>query len=72
MSYRHLILGLLSERPMTGYDIKKRLCDTMSMIASPSYGAVYPTPHRLLEEGAATMAAQIKRYCWRATWDRTN
>lgn len=55
MSHRHLILGLLSESPMTGYEIKKRLCETMSMIASPSYGAVYPTLHRLLEEGAVTM-----------------
>jgi PadR family transcriptional regulator, regulatory protein AphA len=55
MSHRHLILGLLSESPMTGYEIKKRLCETMSMIASPSYGAVYPTLHRLLNEGAVTV-----------------
>jgi len=40
---------------MTGYEIKKRLCETMSMIASPSYGAVYPTLHRLLDEGAVTV-----------------
>ncbi|MBN1285481.1 MAG: PadR family transcriptional regulator [Anaerolineae bacterium] len=40
---------------MTGYDIRKRLCETMSMIASPGYGAVYPTLHRLLNEGAVTV-----------------
>lgn len=55
MSHRHLILGLLLEAPMSGYDIKKRLSETMSMIASPGYGAVYPTLHRLFEEGAVTM-----------------
>lgn len=55
MSHRYLVLGLLSESPMTGYEIKKRVCETMSMIASPSYGAVYPTLHRLLKEGAVTM-----------------
>jgi DNA-binding PadR family transcriptional regulator len=52
MSHRYLVLGLLSEAPMTGYDIKKRVCETMGMIASPSYGAVYQVLHRLLEEGA--------------------
>ncbi len=55
MSHRHLILGLLSESPMSGYDIKKRLGESMSMIASISYGAVYPTLHRLLEEKAVTV-----------------
>lgn len=55
MSHRYLVLGLLSERPMTGYEIRKRVCETMSMIASPSYGAVYPILHRLLREGAVTM-----------------
>jgi DNA-binding PadR family transcriptional regulator len=53
---RYLILGLLIEAPMTGYTIKKRVCETMHMIASPSYGAVYPTLHRLLEEGAVTVS----------------
>ena len=55
MSHRYLVLGLLSESPMTGYDIKKRVCETMGMIASLSYGAVYATLHRLLEEGAVTV-----------------
>ena len=55
MLNRYLILGLLTESSMTGYMIKKRVCETMSMIANPSYGAVYPTLHRLLEDGAVTM-----------------
>jgi DNA-binding PadR family transcriptional regulator len=55
MSNRHLILGLLLETPMTGYDIKKQLSETMSMIASPGYGAVYPTLHRLLDDKAVTV-----------------
>ncbi len=55
MLHRYLILGLLSECPMTGYEIKKRVCETMGMIASPSFGAVYPILHRLLRESAVTM-----------------
>ena len=61
MSHRYLVLGLLSESPMTGYEIKKRVCETMSMIASPSYGAVYPTLHRLLKEGPAKKVYSITK-----------
>lgn len=52
MSHRYLILGLLSERPMTGYDVKKRVKESLSTVMNASYGTLYPTLHRLLEEGA--------------------
>lgn len=52
MSHRYLILGLLAERPMTGYDIKKRVKNALSAATNASYGTLYPTLHKLLTEGA--------------------
>jgi PadR family transcriptional regulator, regulatory protein AphA len=52
MSHRYLILGLLSEHPMTGYDIKKRVQENLSTVTNASYGTLYPMLHRLLKEGA--------------------
>ncbi len=52
MSHRYLILGLLTERPMTGYDIKKHVKAALSVVTNASYGTLYPTLHKLLEEGA--------------------
>ena len=52
MSYRHLILGLLTEQPMSGYDIKKRVQAALGAVTNASYGTLYPALHKLLEEGA--------------------
>lgn len=40
---------------MSGYDIKKRVAGTLSTVTNASYGTLYPTLHRLLEEGAVEM-----------------
>lgn len=55
MSHRYLVLGLLAERPMTGYDIKKHVTGTLTAVTNASYGTLYPTLHKLLEEGAVVM-----------------
>lgn len=52
MSHKFLILGLLTEEPMTGYDIKKRVRLALSAVTNASYGTLYPTLHKLLGEGA--------------------
>lgn len=52
MSHRYLILGLLAEQPMTGYDIKKRVEAALSAATNASYGTLYPTLHKLLNENA--------------------
>jgi PadR family transcriptional regulator, regulatory protein AphA len=52
MSHRYLILGLLAETPMTGYDIKKRVETILNDVTSASYGTLYPTLHKLHQEGA--------------------
>jgi DNA-binding PadR family transcriptional regulator len=51
MSYKFLILGLLAERPMSGYDIKKEVKRALNHITSASYGTLYPTLHKLLADG---------------------
>ena len=55
MSYKFLVLGLLSERPMSGYDIKKHVKTTLGAVTTASYGTLYPTLHKLLAEGSVEM-----------------
>ncbi len=40
------------ERAMSGYDIKKHVHKALSAVTSASYGTLYPTLHKLLDEGA--------------------
>ena len=46
------ILGLLKDRSMHGYELKKRLSDTLGPLFPVSYGALYPALKRLKSEGA--------------------
>ncbi|MBD3399973.1 MAG: PadR family transcriptional regulator [Candidatus Coatesbacteria bacterium] len=50
---RYAIMSLLSERPRTGYDIKKALEEKEIYFWSESYGQIYPILHKLAEEGLA-------------------
>jgi DNA-binding PadR family transcriptional regulator len=50
-----MILGLLAEKPMSGYDIKKHVQATLGSVTNASYGTLYPTLHKLLAEGAVEM-----------------
>ena len=50
MSHKYLILGLLAEQPMTGYDIRKKVSDILAVATTTSYGSLYPTLHQLLEK----------------------
>ena len=49
------ILGLLKERAMHGYQLKKRLADTLGSFWQVSYGSLYPALRRLQREGAVEM-----------------
>lgn len=51
------ILGLLAEQDLHGYELKKRLNDTLGLLLSVSYGSLYPALARLEAEGAVTVAA---------------
>jgi DNA-binding PadR family transcriptional regulator len=46
------ILGLLKDRSMHGYQLSKRLTDTLGGFWRVSYGSLYPTLRRLERDGA--------------------
>ncbi|MDQ3990938.1 MAG: PadR family transcriptional regulator [Actinomycetota bacterium] len=46
------ILGLLKERSMHGYQLRKRLSETLGPFWQVSYGSLYPALKRLQAEGA--------------------
>jgi DNA-binding PadR family transcriptional regulator len=58
------ILGLLKERSMHGYQLKKHLADTLGSFWQVSYGSLYPTLRRLQREGAVEMIFP-KEEVWR-------
>ena len=51
MSLYDLLLGLLNQKPMSGYDIKRYLKSLSWLIGSPSTGALYPALHSLQGDG---------------------
>jgi DNA-binding PadR family transcriptional regulator len=46
------ILGLLEERELHGYEIRKRLLDHLGLLANVSFGSLYPALARLEAAGA--------------------
>jgi PadR family transcriptional regulator AphA len=54
VSLRYFILGLLAQRPMSGYDIRRFMKSLSWLIGSPSAGSLYPILRTLPAEGLAT------------------
>jgi PadR family transcriptional regulator AphA len=54
-SIRYFILGLLTQRPMSGYDIRRFLKSLSWLIDVPSLGSLYPSLHALLRDGLVTV-----------------
>jgi DNA-binding PadR family transcriptional regulator len=50
------ILGILQEQELHGYELKKRLGDTLGALSSVSFGSLYPALKRLEKAGAVTTA----------------
>lgn len=46
------ILGSLREQPLHGYELKKRVSETIGPVGSMSFGSLYPALRRLEREGA--------------------
>jgi DNA-binding PadR family transcriptional regulator len=46
------VLGLLKEQPLHGYELKKRLGETLGTLWGVSYGSLYPALRRLERAGA--------------------
>lgn len=55
VSSRHFILGLLAQKPMSGYDIKRFLKSLSWLIGSPRFGSLYPALHTLLKDDLVTV-----------------
>ncbi|MFL7795217.1 MAG: PadR family transcriptional regulator [Anaerolineae bacterium] len=55
MNYRYFVLGLLAQRPMSGYDIKCFFESFGWLIHGPSLGSLYPMLHALQADGCLTM-----------------
>lgn len=53
---RYLILGLLSEQPLSGYEIKKLVDSRFAFFWSESFGQIYPELKKLESEGAISMS----------------
>jgi PadR family transcriptional regulator, regulatory protein AphA len=51
MSTRYVLLGLLDIMPMSGYDLARNLEISLQSLWAASYGQIYPTLHKLAEEG---------------------
>lgn len=50
---RYVILGLLSVRPSSGYEIRKDVAEVTGYFWNESFGQIYPTLKRLATEGLA-------------------
>jgi hypothetical protein len=46
--------------PETGYEIKKRVDTSLRFFTQASYGTLYPTLHRLLQDGAVRMEEDVQ------------
>src|ERR1700690_125365 len=46
------ILGLLEERDLHGYEIRRQLRDNLGILANVSFGSIYPALTRLEKSGA--------------------
>ncbi|MBN1955235.1 MAG: PadR family transcriptional regulator [Anaerolineae bacterium] len=57
---RYLILGLLNQQPMSGYDVKRFLESLSWLVGSPSFGSIYPTLRSLLQHDLVTMEAVLQ------------
>jgi len=58
---RFALLGLLSWKPMSGYDVKKIVDIGLSHFWNENYGQIYPTLDSLVTEGLAKKSEDISR-----------
>jgi DNA-binding PadR family transcriptional regulator len=55
VSLRYFVLGLLTQQPMSGYDIKRSLKGLSWLIGNPSGGSLYPLLRALRQEDLVTV-----------------
>jgi PadR family transcriptional regulator, regulatory protein AphA len=57
---KHLILGMLAHRSMTGYDIKKKMNEYIRYFWKTGYGQLYPTLAGLKSSGLIKEESDVK------------
>jgi len=60
MSLRHAILGFLSARPMTGYDLRKTMTQTMEHFWPVDQAQIYRTLSSLAEDGLVRVETEVQ------------
>jgi PadR family transcriptional regulator, regulatory protein AphA len=50
-SFEHVLLGMISAQPASGYDLKRRFATSPMGVYQPSSGALYPALERLERRG---------------------
>lgn len=56
-----VILGLLCHKPLTGYDIKKRIDNSIRFFWKGSFGSIYPALGGMEQEGLVTKNANFDK-----------
>lgn len=55
---RYAVLGMLSRRPMSGYDVRRAIEESVGHFWQESYGSLYPTLERMVEEGEVALESE--------------
>lgn len=55
---KYAVLGILTMRPMSGYDIKKAIDSSIAHFWNESFGQLYPALKKMTDEGLVLMANQ--------------
>lgn len=61
MSLRYALLGLLSDQPMSGYDLTKRFEQSLQNVWPASHSQIYPELNRLRQEGLIEIVSEGPR-----------
>lgn len=58
---RYIILGLLAEENLSGYDIKQKIDKKIGVLWMESYGQIYPELKRLAEENMISLKSSVRQ-----------
>lgn len=58
----HTVLGVLSDGPLHGYELRKRLTSILGPFRALSFGSLYPCLHRLTERGWVEQIDEVARH----------
>jgi PadR family transcriptional regulator, regulatory protein AphA len=60
-STAHALLGLLSIKPMSGYDLRQFIPETIGHFWNDSYGQIYPALRQMAEEGLVEKRTEAQK-----------